>query len=83
MVVLAAAIVPREGTKALAEMFGALTDQYGFIENVPFELRQTGDRVFCAGACGFAVETAGAQAQGAAAAADVVALFNRVPQGVK
>lgn len=83
MVVLASAIVPREGTRVLAEMFGALTDQYGFIENVPFELRQTGDGVFFAGACGFAVETAGAQAQGAAAAADVVALFNRVPQGVK
>lgn len=77
MVVLAAAIVPRPATKALAEMFGAKTDQYGFLESEAFDPAQTGDRVYFAGGCGFAVETAGAQTQGAAAAADVVALFNR------
>jgi heterodisulfide reductase subunit A len=83
MVVLAAAIVPRPATKALADMFGAKTDQYGFIEPESFDPAQTGDKVFFAGACGFAVETAGAQLQGAAAAADVVALFNRLGKGGK
>ncbi|MEQ8201670.1 MAG: FAD-dependent oxidoreductase [Syntrophomonadaceae bacterium] len=80
MVVLASAAVPRKETKALAEMFGAKTDQYGFLENESFNPCQTGDRVFFAGACGFAIETAGAQTQGAAAAAEVVALFNRAGQ---
>ncbi len=80
MVVLASAIVPRPETKVLAEMFGAKTDQYGFIENQSFNPCQTGDRVFFAGACGFAIETGGAQTQGAAAAAEVVALFNRAGQ---
>jgi len=83
IVVLAAAIVPRSTTKTLAEMFGAKTDQYGFLEPISFYPAQTGDKVFFAGACGFAVETAGAQLQGAAAAADVIALFNRPDKGGK
>jgi heterodisulfide reductase subunit A len=77
MVVLAAAIVPRKETKMLAEMFEAKTDQYGFLESDNFNLSKAGDRVFFAGACGFAVETQGAQYQGAAAASEVVALFNQ------
>jgi heterodisulfide reductase subunit A len=76
MVVLASAIVPRPGTLLLAEMFGARTDEYGFIENEPFEPARSSERVFYAGGCGFAVETAGALNQGAAAAAGVTALFN-------
>ncbi len=77
MVVLAAAIVPRPATKQLAELFGANTDEYGFIEHENFNPSKAGDRVFFAGACGFAVETLGAQYQGAAAASEVVALFNQ------
>jgi heterodisulfide reductase subunit A len=76
MVVLASAIVPRPGTLLLAEMFGARTDEYGFIENEPFEPARSSERVFYAGGCGFAIETAGALNQGAAAAAGVTALFN-------
>jgi len=83
MVVLAAAIVPRKDTKILAELFGAKTDQYGFLEQDKFNPVKAGDRVFFAGACGFAVETQGAQQQGGAAAAEVIALFNRVDQGGK
>jgi heterodisulfide reductase subunit A len=83
MVVLAAAIVPRKETKLLAEMFGANTDQYGFLEADNYNLCKAGDRVFFAGACGFAVETQGAQYQGAAAAAEVIALFNQGDQGGK
>jgi len=77
MVVLAAAIVPRPSTQALAEMFGAHTDQYGFLEGDSFEPSRVGERVFVAGACSFAVESSGAQLQGGAAAAEVLALFNR------
>jgi heterodisulfide reductase subunit A len=75
-VVLASAIVPRPGTRHLAAMFGARTDEYGFIESEPHEPVRCADRVFFAGGCGFAVETAGALNQGASAAASVIALFN-------
>ncbi|PKM76630.1 MAG: hypothetical protein CVU90_11805 [Firmicutes bacterium HGW-Firmicutes-15] len=77
MVVLAAAIIPRPETKQLAVLFGAKTDEYGFIEHENYNPTKAGDRVFFAGACGFAVETQGAQYQGAAAASEVVALFNQ------
>ncbi len=77
MVVLAAAIVPREETADLARMFGAATDEYGFLEPQFAEPVKCGDRVFFAGACGFAVETAGALQQGAAAAAGVLSLLGR------
>jgi len=76
VVVLASAIVPRPDTRLLAEMFCASTDEYGFIESVLHEPARCADRVFFAGGCGFAVETAGALNQGAAAAAGVIALFN-------
>lgn len=76
IVALASAIVPRPGTRLLAEMFGACTDGYGFIESEPHEPIRCADRVFFAGGCGFAVETAGALNQGASAAAGVIALFN-------
>jgi heterodisulfide reductase subunit A len=81
IVVLASAIVPRPGTRLLAEMFGARTDEYGFIESEPFEPARSVDRVFFAGGCGFAVETEGALNQGAAAAANVIALFNEDHNG--
>jgi heterodisulfide reductase subunit A len=75
-VVLASAIVPRPGTRHLAGMFGARTDEYGFIESELHEPVRCADRVFFAGGCGFAVEVAGALNQGASAAAGVIALFN-------
>jgi heterodisulfide reductase subunit A2 len=78
MVVLAAAIIPSAGTKELAQMFGAVTDQYGFIVNETFNPVKAGERVYFAGACGFAVETQGAQYQGAAAAAEVIGIFSHI-----
>jgi heterodisulfide reductase subunit A len=75
MVVLAAAIIPREETAEIARMFGAATDEYGFLEPQFAEPVKCGDRVFFAGACGFAIETAGALQQGAAAAAGVLSLL--------
>lgn len=78
MVVLAAAVVPRPETQRLAQMFGARTDEYGFVESEPFNPSKTAENVFFAGGCGFAVETQGAQYQGAAAAAEVLALFGKV-----
>jgi len=77
MVVLAAAVVPRPETQRLAQIFGARTDEYGFVEALPFHPSKTADNVFFAGSCGFAVETQGAQYQGAAAAAEVLALFGK------
>jgi heterodisulfide reductase subunit A len=76
-VVLASAVVPRADTRALAKMFGALEDEYGFVEPLPYTTARSGERVFFAGGCGFAVETQGALQQGAAAAAEVIALFNK------
>jgi len=76
IVVLAPAVVPRPSTRRLAEMFGASTDEYGFIEPEPFNPVQASARTFFAGGCGFAVETPLALQQGAAAAANVIALFN-------
>ena len=75
IVVLAPAVVPRPTTRRLAQMFGAKTDEYGFIEPDRFNPVQTAARTFFAGGCGFAVETPLAQQQGAAAAANVIALF--------
>lgn len=83
IIVLAAAIVPRTETIKLAEMFGAKTDEYGFLDCDSRNPVQAGERVFFAGACGFGVEILGAQHQGAAAAAEVIALFNRDSQGGK
>jgi heterodisulfide reductase subunit A2 len=81
MVVLATAVVPRPAAQSLAQLFGVNTDQYGFIETDKFSPAQAGERVFVAGACGFAVETQGAQYQGMAAAAEVIALFRGLEQG--
>jgi heterodisulfide reductase subunit A len=75
IVVLASAVVPRPETRRLAEMFGANTDEYGFIEADRFNPAQAGPRTFFAGGCGFAVETQLALQQGGAAAANVIALF--------
>ncbi len=75
-VVLAAAAVPRPETAALAKMFGAPVDEYGFLEPEPLHPGRSAERVFFAGGCGFAVESEGALAQGAAAAAGVIALFS-------
>jgi heterodisulfide reductase subunit A len=76
VVVLASASVPRPGTAALAAMFGAPVDEYGFIEHDRFDPMKAADRVFFAGGCGFPLETPLARQQGAAAAADVIALFS-------
>ena len=77
MAVLANATVPRPETRRLAEMLGLKTDEYGFIEAESGTPVKAGENVFFAGACGFAVESAGAMTQGAAAAAEVMALFNK------
>lgn len=74
-VVLASAIVPGKDTVGLATMFGASTDEYGFLESRTLGSLQAGDRVFFAGACGFATEIVGAIQQGAAAAAEVIAML--------
>ncbi len=76
-VVLAAAITPCPETRDLAAMFGVKTDEYGFIEPERFDPSKAADTVFFAGGCGFAVATPEARQQGAAAAAGVIALFNR------
>ncbi len=76
-IVLAAAIRPSQGTAEMAEMFGLHTDPYGFIEPEPFEPVKVQERVFLAGSCGFAVETLGALQQGAAAAAQAMAVLNQ------
>ncbi|MBP8984949.1 MAG: CoB--CoM heterodisulfide reductase iron-sulfur subunit A family protein [Syntrophobacterales bacterium] len=76
VVVLAAAVVPHPETAALAKMFGASIDEYGFIDHDPRSHAKCADRVFFAGGCGFAVDTESALSQGAAAAAEVIALFN-------
>ena len=77
MVVLASATIPRPETRRLAEMLGLKTDEYGFIEAEYGSAVKAGKNVFFAGACGFAVESIGAMAQGAAAASEVMALFNK------
>jgi heterodisulfide reductase subunit A len=74
-IVLAAAIRPSRGTTAMAQLFGLKIDAYGFIEPEPFQPVQVEERVFLAGSCGFAVETLGALQQGAAAAAQAMALL--------
>ncbi len=76
VVVLAAAVVPHQETAALAKMFGAPVDEYGFIDHDPRYHAKCADRVFFAGGCGFAVDTENALSQGAAAAAEVIGLFN-------
>lgn len=76
LVVLASAVVPRPDTVRLAEMLGAQTDRYGFVEPQKHNPTRAGERVFFAGGCGFAVEAPFAQLQGSAAAAGVIALFN-------
>jgi heterodisulfide reductase subunit A len=78
LVVLAAAIVPSAGTKILTEKLGIPTDTFGFIEPVYGSPVKIKERIVMAGACGFAVESLGAAAQGAAAAAEVMALLNKV-----
>lgn len=76
-IVLAAAIRPSQGTAEMAQMFGLKTDAYGFIEPEPFEAVKVQERVFLAGSCGFAVETLGALQQGAAAAAQAIAVLHQ------
>ncbi|MDR2124292.1 MAG: FAD-dependent oxidoreductase [Desulfovibrio sp.] len=77
LIVLASAVVPRPETLALARMLGLKTDDYGFVEPVYGSPVRIEERIFMAGGCGFAIESLGAIAQGAAAAAEVTALFNK------
>lgn len=77
MIVLAAAIIPSQGTREMASLFQTKIDQYGFIDYETNQPLKAGDKVFFAGACGFAVEILGAMEQGAAAAAEVLSLFNQ------
>lgn len=77
MVVLAGAGIPRKDTVELAHLFGAKTDEYGFLEDDGTSPVRCADGVFFAGGSGFPVDIAGAREQGAAAAAEVIALFAR------
>lgn len=77
LVVLAGAIIPKPETVELARMFGAAVDQYGFLDSELVQPVQAGSRVYFAGGCGFPVDIHEALEQGAAAAAEVIALFNR------
>ncbi len=77
VVVLASAAVPRRETAPLVEMFNAKTDEYGFLEQEPFSLARSAERVFFAGGCGFPLDMLSARQQGASAAAEVIDLFNR------
>lgn len=82
MVVLATAMVPRSETLELAELFGCRTDDYGFLEADHDDPVKCGERVFFAGAAGFALSISEAQTQGAAAAASVLGLLSGVTKGV-
>jgi heterodisulfide reductase subunit A len=77
LIVLAGAVVPRRETSLLTKALGIKTDDYGFIEPMYGSAAKIEERIYFAGACGFAVESLGAAAQGAAAAAEVMALFNK------
>jgi heterodisulfide reductase subunit A len=76
VVVLAAAMEPSAGTRQMADIFNLETDPYGFIEPLYGSPARVAERVFAAGACTFAVETKGALQQGAAAAAEVLAMLS-------
>jgi heterodisulfide reductase subunit A2 len=80
LVVLAAAVVPCAASAGLTEGLGATTDGYGFVEAEPGDSTRSGHGLFFAGACGFAVESAGARLQGAAAAAEVLAFLRQSEQ---
>lgn len=81
MVVLAAAMEPSAGTRKMAELFKLDIDSYGFLEPVYGSPSRAGDGVFVAGACTFPVETKGAVQQGAAAAAEVLAMLGKENAG--
>ncbi|HWP96698.1 MAG TPA: FAD-dependent oxidoreductase [Syntrophomonadaceae bacterium] len=77
MIVLASAIEPSPGTREMGRIFGLAGDGYGFLEPQYGRAAKAGERIFVAGACTFGVEIQGAIQQGAAAAAEVLALFNQ------
>jgi len=77
IVVLASGTVPSKESTELANLFGAKTDEHGFMEPEFGYTSKAGLRVYYAGGCGFPVEIAGAQQQGAAAAAEIISLFNQ------
>lgn len=83
IIVLAAAIIPSRGTREMAELFQARTDPFGFLDYQGLDPVCCGDRVFMAGASGFAVDSLGAVQQGAAAAAGIIGLFRQEDQGVE
>jgi heterodisulfide reductase subunit A len=76
LVVLAAASRPSLGSAELGEMFGVGTDEYGFFKTCPSELTCCADRVFAAGAAVYPASIEESQLQGAAAAAQVLALLS-------
>jgi heterodisulfide reductase subunit A len=75
IVVLASAAVPRRETAFLAALFGAKTDEHGFLTPERFSIAKIANAVFVAGGCGFPLDIPSAQHQGAAAAAEVIGLF--------
>jgi heterodisulfide reductase subunit A len=77
LIVLAAALEPSQGTRDVTRIFGLDSDRYGWLEPLTGHPSQASARIFVAGACTFAVESQGAMQQGAAAAAEALALFNQ------
>lgn len=78
MVVLATAMVPANGAKALAQMLGLNTDEYGFFTEIeanmrPVETVRPG--IFLAGACVGPKDIPETVSQASAAAARVISLF--------
>jgi heterodisulfide reductase subunit A len=80
LVVLATAMVPKEGTRELAEMLGLETDEFGFFTEIegnmqPVETSRPG--IFLAGAGIGPKDIPETVAQASGAAAKVLALFAR------
>jgi heterodisulfide reductase subunit A len=80
MVVLATAIVPSEGSQALAKKLRLATDQYGWLQEAHLKLRpletMTGG-IFIAGVSQFPKDITDSVAQASGAAAKVLALFSQ------
>jgi len=80
LVVLATAMVPKEGTRELAEMLGLETDEFGFFTEIegnmqPVETSRPG--IFLAGAGIGPKDIPETVAQASGAAAKVLSLFAR------
>ncbi len=80
LVVLATAMVPSSGSRALAEILGLQADEFGFFSEIdanmrPLETSRPG--IFLAGACVGPKDISETVAQASGAAAKVLSLFSR------